>query len=131
MKLGEELDEDEIDDIITNVDPKKTGKILFQPFCAYIMSKWANEHDHAFFNSHVNKQVHSLVSPFFWNKVSIYKFGQSDVTFFDTFHQLLRRHKIYSDFDTYKRPLLDSIDTQMYPQSTRTSIRIVTQLTDE
>merc|ERR1711935_1018432 len=37
MKLGEELDEDEIDDIITNVDPKKTGKILFQQFCAYIM----------------------------------------------------------------------------------------------
>ena len=40
MKLGEELDDSEIDDIITNVDPKKTGKILFEPFCAYLMSKW-------------------------------------------------------------------------------------------
>ena len=40
MKLGEELDDDEINEIITNVDPKKTGKIFYEAFCAYIMSKW-------------------------------------------------------------------------------------------
>ena len=39
MKLGEELTDEEIDDIITNVDPKKTGKIFYEAFCAYIMSK--------------------------------------------------------------------------------------------
>ena len=39
MKLGEELNEQEIAEIINNVDPKKTGKIRYEPFCAYILSK--------------------------------------------------------------------------------------------
>ena len=39
MKMGEGLDEAEIGELIDSVDPRKSGKIMYEPFCAYILSK--------------------------------------------------------------------------------------------
>ena len=37
--MGEELNETEIAELIENVDPRQSGKIMYEPFCAYILSK--------------------------------------------------------------------------------------------
>ena len=39
LKMGEALNETEIAELIENVDPRKSGKIMYEPFCAYILSK--------------------------------------------------------------------------------------------
>ena len=39
MKMGEGLNETEIAELIENVDPRQSGKIMYEPFCAYILSK--------------------------------------------------------------------------------------------
>ena len=39
MKMGEALSPQEITEMIEAVDPKHTGKILYEPFCAYVLSK--------------------------------------------------------------------------------------------
>ena len=41
--LGDRMSDEEVSKLLQDVDPERHGKIRFEPFCFYIMSKWMTD----------------------------------------------------------------------------------------